>query len=835
MKEQACSNHSIIATAVLSSYRILDVLKTTAFNLSLSDDYLREAVYLTYQPWAARQPDHIFEFSWQWLLRKTDGASEFSPDWARISLNQLACEFIEFHHGMARIKLSKFGAWQQSVLSRIGGLPIQAFATVGAYDWMSASRRKEANRHVDGKSCFELIAPYDASVEDYIGREGLHETHLHLNGSTHAEVCWLRALLEPDVEVKEFDKKWKATTNPHASKLRELVRSVNPVLTPAELSRQLRVAAQLRKWLQAAASGLVTENMEIPVEYDQLADGSAPLPPMIAGRDRLSESSDRRDELSWMVKVIEWLHKHPNAICSRMFHLYLVLQNQYYRLLVQSEEQFGFDQFQKLTFTDLREPAERDYYQRFVTMHGDTPDASRIVYLEGRFAPKDSINRNSDLLQATLVGYLGYLRNSRCKLGMGPLSLGATLRELDKYFQSEQESSRRIHRLALVAHFIKLPWSHEPREKAGAYRFAGLRADLEGRANVLLSTLARWPRLRAWVRGIDAAANELHAPPEVFASIFRACRYAGLTRRSYHVGEDFTHLVSGLRHMSDAIEMLELENGDRLGHGTAMGISPKLWVERMPGQLVVKKGDWMLDLLAAWQMLRQIPGETAEAYRVEGILSDLAGEIFHKEVSCATLGRVMKLRGLSARYVMKSNSPSWDWKTESHSDIWSMEAKRVADARCASADDVALLVQWLGDAELWSRSELLMEVETAFFDNDTFVRLQQVLMRLVRDKGIVIETLPSSNVRISQYHSFVEHHALRWMRIPGYIEEGDPEIMVSLGSDDPGIFAGDLNGEFYQLYAALRSIGLGDKTALNYLAPLNERGRQYRFHAAEQK
>ena len=103
-------------------------------------------------------------------------------------------------------------------------------------------------------------------------------------------------------------------------------------------------------------------------------------------------------------------------------------------------------------------------------------------------------------------------------------------------------------------------------------------------------------------------------------------------------------------------------------------------------------------------------------------------------------------------------------------------------------------------------------------------------MSEVAERGVVIETLPSSNVRISQYLNFSEHHALRWMRVPGCMQECDPEIMTSLGSDDPGIFAGDLNGEFYQLFAALRNRGLTDKTALAYLAPVNERGRQYGFH-----
>ncbi|MOA40005.1 hypothetical protein D3C78_1618340 [compost metagenome] len=54
--------------------------------------------------------------------------------------------------------------------------------------------------------------------------------------------------------------------------------------------------------------------------------------------------------------------------------------------------------------------------------------------------------------------------------------------------------------------------------------------------------------------------------------------------------------------------------------------------------------------------------------------------------------------------------------------------------------------------------------------------------------------------------------------------------MVCLGSDDPGIFASDLETEFYLLYGALRRSGLGDAEALHRLSVLNERGRTYRFH-----
>lgn len=71
---------------------------------------------------------------------------------------------------------------------------------------------------------------------------------------------------------------------------------------------------------------------------------------------------------------------------------------------------------------------------------------------------------------------------------------------------------------------------------------------------------------------------------------------------------------------------------------------------------------------------------------------------------------------------------------------------------------------------------------------------------------------------------------MRWMRIPGHLEEGDPEIMVCLGSDDPGIFAADIETDFYLLYASLRKNGLSDSMALERLKVLNERGRIYRFH-----
>lgn len=45
-------------------------------------------------------------------------------------------------------------------------------------------------------------------------------------------------------------------------------------------------------------------------------------------------------------------------------------------------------------------------------------------------------------------------------------------------------------------------------------------------------------------------------------------------------GEDFKHIISGIRSIYEAITFLEMGHGDRLGHCTAIGINPALWLKR---------------------------------------------------------------------------------------------------------------------------------------------------------------------------------------------------------------------------------------------------------------
>ena len=839
MNSQAASIGSLLCTLLLSDHRILQLFWETPFNEKVKCDELKNKCYLAFQQWCARFPDHVFDTSWRFLTQQQNQ----NHCVLTTAIQALVKEFLELKHGEVRVQSKYFGDWQQGVISRISSAPIQAFADVefksGRYVPISSTllgidtgERSKPKWHCQ---VMPLLHPHDSLVNDYVQREGLHETHLHLNGSTHAEICWLRALRNPRAETNDFVIAWKRPTNKKTSPILQLVGQINPDLNPHLFHQHLRVASRLRTWLIAKAEDKVVSGAQLPLGCQCLynSDDSEWCNGLNLSMPSWRDNLDIKNEFIWMAKLFKKLRHSPSVRFSRMLYTYILLMNEYYRLLVQSETQFGFDQFQKFTLTGLRDPAEKDYLSRFHAMHGSERARSKVGYLEGRFAPKNNLDKACQLFQAILGGYLNYLHDvgiAKKPCVKSTQSLSALLNELQQCLKEITVPHRGFHRLTLVAHFIKEDWTPNEKDKSGPFRHYPLIKNLRQSAGVLLTALAKWPKLNNWVRGIDAASNELHAPPDVFASVFRVCKKAGLTRRTYHAGEDFRHLLCGIASMWEALEFLELKNGDRIGHGTAMGIKPQLWLDRMPTSLTLSRGEWLFGVLAAWQLLRDIPELQKYINLLQRELENLAYEIFERTVTAPELERAMSLRGLSRIDLMRTKTKTDDANPEPISEYWREEFLQVQKECKKHPEAIELLWKWLSDPDVLERTAEIVSKDSDFLDAKSYVRLQQALMQKVAERRVLIETLPSSNVRISQYFHIEEHHFLRWMRVPGHFEEGDPEIMVCLGSDDPGIFAADIETEFYLLYETLRKAGISDSEALQRLSVLNERGRVYRFH-----
>lgn len=823
MGEKSASISSLLCTLLISDAGVLDQAWQREFTTSRSLADWRHAIYVAYHPWAARYPDHVFDTAW----RTVEAGHENRGAWLGHTLLCLVKEYLECKDGKIHVKLDRFGAWQQSVLSRITSLPVQAAARVFFADTLESAVTDDLAPWAN--ECLPMLRPCSQEVDTYVTNTGLNESHLHLNGTTYSEVCWLRALRAPDAETKDFLKAW--TNGTHAHKVRELVALINPRLSPTDFNRQLRVARLIREWLIASVTGAAKPNTVFPLSCEGICiSPEDALPPIISDRSlQLSDATTVSDEIRWQSALIKSLTQSPSVQLESMFHCYLILQNQYYRLMVQSENNYGFDQFQKFTFTNLRVSAERDYLHRFQVIHGQRLSSSRVIYLEGRFAPKASQSGMSDLLHQILEGYRLYLIQATGAPATSPpyqAKLNWVLEELEKLLLAPHSNANRsVHRLVLVAHFIKMPWS----ATSGApYRHYELNVNLQKCTNALLNTLKFYPKLKDWIRGVDGAANELHAPPDCFASVFRMCKTAGLKNRTFHAGEDFPHLLSGIRYMLDALELLDLQAGDRLGHGTAMGIRPGLWIERMPQSISISRGDWMLSVLAGWRLLRGSSSNSIIVQKLRDELDKTVSDVFGEDIATDDFEKAMALRDLSVQEVSRFMAEEVEREDDVIlSDICKEEARRVANASRENRPALELFWRWQSDQSVWQKSEELVQKDAAFLDESVYVELQRALMQQVKQRDVVIETLPSSNVRISQYVGFNEHHALRWM---GLGNEPEPEIKVSLGSDDPGIFAADLESEFYHLFAAMSNSGISETDALQRLSKVNECGKVSRFH-----
>jgi hypothetical protein len=791
-KESRLSVPSLLCVWLLSDHRLRS---TNGEWLEIRPQ--REALYDCYHAWLTRSPDHVFDNAWH-MLNFECSARHACID----SLDFLQNELLVQRRQRWYIKPEAMGAWQQGLCSRMSQLPLMA--------WVGAT-------HLP-------VKPHSNIVEDYLSREGLHETHVHLNGSSHGERAWLHALENPLVSTKDFSTAFLA--KPHKdNRIRDLARNIDPTLKPTCLIRRLRLARQFRRLLMCASE-------------DDLWWTSAKVIDINETETYPDKNSFCIEvELRWQTAFLSKCRDHPgHRVLPAMYHQYLLLMNQYYQLTVQNEQRVGFDQFQKHANVGLREHLELDYFERFKDTHGNNLRRSRVLFYEGRFAPKDDKTKMHGTLLNILQGYHRYLSwclptESVFQKKRPPYRLSVLLVELDELTTALSNSAMQPLQLALVCHFIKTPWSATDIKHA-PYRHHALIESLRKRTDVLLLLLKSYPKLKRWVRGIDGAANELHAPPEFFAPIFRQCAAHGVSHRTFHAGEDFPHLLFGLRYMLEALEFLDLQAGDRLGHGTAMGINPQLWLNRMPQTIILKRGDWFLSVLAAWRLMCKKPvGLETVAHTLTSELGRLSVALFGKHLTPYECEQAMALRSLSLPEVYRwLNNDQQLPISQPITEHWRKEIEDVHERCTSNPEAFDVYWRWQSNKDLWKKAEELIEVKSDFLQAAHYVLLQQALMQEVSDREVVIETLPSSNVRISQYKHFSEHHALRWLKAPHAEQPHDPDILVSLGSDDPGIFSTDIETEFHHLFFALKNSDLTEAEALRRAAQVNERGRIYRFH-----
>lgn len=626
-------------------------------------------------------------------------------------LIQLAEDFLERRNNRIYVRIEKFNVWQEQIAYIPPMLLISAYIFKNVISSVTdITSDSFYNQYIaPNLGNTSLIPPYISQLEELKKENnGFNDLHIHLNGTMETDSVWLDILHYPERVIHNMEESAKG------NKLaKEQYEQFDNWTKPDKLKHLISQAVKLREILFSKISKIVPVN----------------------------EAFTRQAESSLYISVLHYLSMYPdNKKVASSFHHYLLILGLVNQMLVQQPQCFGFEQFQQYTSNGLREYSEQEYEQRFLQLAGNQLDNIKII--EGRFSPKDTQDKNNQLIDRIRRGWL--LLNNR---------------------QGCNKSNIR-----LIAHFIK----RADKQKEDI-RFKELRLKNRKICEALISLRNSGSKNGKATVGIDAAASEFDTSPEVFAPVFKKLRERGFQHFTYHAGEDFYHLLGGLRAIYEAITFLDLQRGDRIGHATAAGVDPETWAHNVGGEVVVPIGTYMDDLLFVYYLI-----SNNECKALESLMPRL----------------YMRITELSREIYPNDDFQVYDliyaWKRRQEDILVLADSGELNNIKALRRYHQKEYVE-----------KYKKEIKVKIFeilDEKALREVQLAVLKLMHHKEIAIETLPTSNIFIGYHNSFNTYHLVNWIR---WEKEGKPIPSIVLGTDDAGIFATNIYNEYCHIYTLL--------------------------------
>lgn len=350
------------------------------------------------------------------------------------------------------------------------------------------------------------------------------------------------------------------------------------------------------------------------------------------------------------------------------------------------------------------------------------------------------------------------------------------------------------------------------------------------------------PYLSEYIVGIDAASDENAMEPWMFAPVYKEVRTRMHTKPvvdwhlidrnrfsriqnigfTYHVGEDFRHIISGLRHIDEVLEHFGYKSGDRLGHALALGTDVGQWVadnEMVP----IPKLEHMENLLWVWGVcINKKLDLSIHPEELENKILDMVQGIYdHPET--------ITVKMLYEAYCRKF-------------DVDHMEiAMKMADG-----ENIPYGFRCIGDGRLqcydgWTVDKLLltnycpvyaerygkvMSVHTSDGETTVCYQLQEYLIQKIEQLGIYVETNPTSNLAIGDFSQMTKHPIFA---LNQKLSGGSHHVMVTVNSDDPVVFNTNVENELAYIYYAAESQGYAKSDIVEWIDQIRQYGMDASF------
>jgi hypothetical protein len=335
--------------------------------------------------------------------------------------------------------------------------------------------------------------------------------------------------------------------------------------------------------------------------------------------------------------------------------------------------------------------------------------------------------------------------------------------------------------------------------------------------------------LTKYIVGLDAASLENSTPVWVFSEIYEMARdssdeplisnnnfdYFKSLGFTFHAGEDFRHILSGLRRIDEAVNHLKFHAGDRIGHGIALGISADSWRLHNP-TIIIPRIEALENYIWAYSLLSQNYGnfKTIILAYLEKRIYDLSKGIYESTAGLTTtvlIDGYLKLFKCKHENVCKDANKSSFCNSVKNEDpmIWNSEKLFMA-RHCKYY--------------LYKMNEPI-HFEVTDQDIDIIKELQKIVKSNVSRAGVVLEVNPSSNTAIGDMESIAENHIYN----VNNFKYDTANVMVCINSDDPSVFNTNVSNELAYIYYGLLEKNVSKEDALNWIEKLRVNGMDSSF------
>lgn len=754
-------------------------------------------------------PDHFYrqeiESQFSYIKNKNgdyDKIETLSDLFIKGICNGLTDEFLEFgSNKRVYVKENKFLEWQNLIANMSPAFLIAAFLAsdkrIGNKSDLSTENIRTVFSDYILPNCkyTVLLSPEIKPVKDlFENSNGFNDLHVHLNGVTEMDGVWQNLFYERDKNLLEINKAISKYS------FKQQLEQIN-IFDKNNIS-------SIKSLLERAL--IIRDNFfdlifGKPVPKSKNAEsisGRHPFRNIFAASDLETEIPNkeiRYEVLMFYVVLMNIRKGIASEKLSSLLHEYLLIYGFFSEILLHNQEQYGFEQFQNITKNEVRKNVDEFQLNKFYQLSGNDDDF--LNFIEFRFSPKDNIDNQVELLNKIDTDWNRFLSN--------------------KNISSQNGSKKSDYRL--IAHFIKCRDEHQNNDKfddsiKNDIRYYELRNNLETKCDKLISTIQKFD-VKNRITAVDAAASEFDTPPEVFAPVFRKLRELNVVRHfTYHAGEDFYHILDGLRAIYEAIIFLDLQHGDRIGHASASGTDIITWADiLMKKRITMPQGIYLDDLIFVHCFIleQKIESLYTKLPMVEIKIQEISRKIYNKSYGLEDLTSAWKKRYLDPRYI-KENKENKTLLGE-------------PDDKYKSVDNSDFeLISLYNKKETYKKYKEPMEIDCfEIFDSNELSRIQKEMLVFMHKREIVIEALPTSNLRIGYHRNLKSYQLFNWYQ---WKIAGNPMPPIVLGTDDPGIFQTNIYNEYSMLYCYLvYEKCLSRSDVVKFIQDIHNNSRIYAF------